>query len=371
MKKGDNPARTTSWYRALGRLHRYTEAMRHMRAGSREREAQGPRAPTPPLTSAVPTDPEVFHARPPTPHPSPIYDIPIIPGHATLTPTHLLEDLLNRIDEEGIDVVGNVRPGTTEDPPPAYDNVEQPPALPRRPPTQLDRPFTYREYMPPTVASSPERPESTGSLVETTYVQMASRTATRGSTATQSSTRQSMETQPRTPQRNGTPPRQPNEPEAGYENLNEPGRYNHPPDERVIPIPQGSPPFRPPMELPTPAYYRDYNNPDVFPAYRLICHSVWYVQVSPDVIICAECATSEHAFCISNRPLSVWRHLHVISREFHHTTMHCGRCYKLLMKTKRAVDCYQCRSTVIDLRGHTERLVYKVLCEIVVPRNIA
>lgn len=364
MKRSGTPKRGTYWYRALGRLHRYTENMRHLRAGSGERNEQGPRASAPPLTTAGPTDPEVFNARRPTPHPSPVYDMPTLP--ATITPTHLLE-ILNRIDEEeGLDVVGSVRPGTTEDPPPLYENAIETPEPPARS-TQLDRP-RHIESQPP------ERPESTGSLVESTYVQMASRTATRGSSVTQTSsgTQPSIDTQPRSPpSRSGTRPKLPMEPEAAYEDLNEPGRYNHPLGERVIPIPQGSPPFRPPMELPTPTYYKDYNNPDVFPAYRLICHSVWYVQVSPDVIVCSECATAEHTFCISNRPLSVWRHLHVLSREFHHTTMHCGRCYKLLMVTKRAVDCYQCRSHVIEMRGHTERLVYKVMCEIVVPRNIA
>lgn len=367
MKRINNPKRGTYWYRALGRLHRYTENMRHLRGGSREREEQGPRVSAPPLTTAGPTDPEVFNARRPTPHPSPVYDVPRILSTETITPTHLLEQLLSRIDEEGMDVVGEVQTEITEDHPPTYENATQPPELPVRP-TQLDRPYRHSEYQPP------ERPDSTGSLVESTYVQMASRTATRGSTATQTST----STQPSTDSHSRSPPgsatrprRPPNEPEPGYEGLNEPGRYNHAAGERVIPIPQGSPPLRPPLELPTPTYYRDYNNPDVFPAYRLICHSVWYVQVSPDVIVCPECATAEHTFCVSNRPLSVWRHLHVISREFHHTTMHCGRCYKLLMKTRRAVDCYQCRANVIDMRGHTERLVYKVLCEIVVPRNIA
>lgn len=273
-----------------------------------------------------------------------------------------------------MDVAGSMSPTMPNSPPPAYDNVAQPPALPIRP-TQLDRPYRHLPYQPPASARadqpespSPERPESTGSEVESTYVQMSSIMGTRGSTATHTSSNTS---RPPSPDNSGNRRRPSNEPRAEYDNLNEPGRCNHPPGERVVPIPQGSPPHRPPVELPTPVYYRDYSNPDVYPAYRLICHSVWYVQITQDVIVCAECATAEHTFCVPNRPLSVWRHLHVISREFHHTTMHCGRCYKLLMKTKRAIDCYQCRLQVIEMRHHIERLVYKVLCEIVVPRNIA
>lgn len=359
MRRSGKPQRGTYWYRALGRLHRYTENMRHLRGSPRERTEQDQLTTQPSTTTTGPTDPEVFHARRPTPRPSPPYDIPA--NLATITPTHLLA-LLNQIDEEGTDVVGEVRAGTTEDPPPLYENAVESPVLPPRP-TQLDRPC-------PPLEDPPERPESTGSLVETTYVEMASRAATRGSTIASSDTRPSIDRSP-PPRSRGARPRHPMEPEEGYEELNEPGNYNHALGERVIPIPQGSPPCRPPVEIPTPVYYKDYNNPDVYPAYRLICHSVWYIQVSPEVIVCPECATAEHTFCVSNRPLSVWRHLHVLSREFHHTTMHCGRCYKLLMVTKRAIDCYQCRQHVIEMRGHTERLVYKVMCEVTVPRSIA
>lgn len=348
----------TRWYRALGRLHRYTDTMRHVRRSPRERTEEDRLTMRPPATVTGPTDPEVYNARRPTPRPSPPYEVP---GNLeTITPTHLLA-LLTQIEEEGTDVVGNVRPGTTEDPPPIYENAIETPPLPPRP-TQLDRPCPPEDM--------PERPESTGSLVETTYVQMSSsRAGTRGSTAGSVDTRMSDDRSP--PSRSGTRPRHPVEPEPAYEDLNDPGRHSHTQGERVVPIPQESPPCRPPIEIPTPAYYKDYADPDVFPAYRLICHSVWYVQVSPDVIVCAECATAEHAFCTNNRPLSVWRHLHVLSREFVHTTMHCGRCYKLLITTKRAIDCYQCRQHVIDMRGRTDRLVYKLMCEMTVPRAIA
>lgn len=363
MRSSTKPQRgSTRWYRALGRLHRYTETMRHIRRSPRERTEEDRLAMQPPATATGPTDPEVFNARRPTPRPSPPYDIPA--NLATITPTHLLA-LLNEIDEEeGTDVIGEVRAGTTEDPPPIYENAIESPALPPRP-TQLDRPR-------PPPEDQPERPASTGSLVETTYVEMGSRAATRGSTVGSVDTRISMDQSPTPPRSRGARPRHPMELEHDqrYEELSEPGRHDHVNYERTVPIPQGSPSCRP-IEVPTPAYYKDYANPDVFPAYRLICHSVWYIQVSPEVIVCPECATAEHTFCVTNRPLSVWRHMHVLAREFCHTTMHCGRCYKLLMKTKRAIDCYQCRQQVIDMRGQTERLVYKVMCEITVPRTIA
>lgn len=316
----------------------------------------------PPSTSEGPTDPEVYNARRPTPRPSPPYDVPA--NLQTITPTHLLA-LLHQLDEEGSDVVGDAKAETAEDAdPPAYENVSQLPTLPPRP-TRPDRPCPPPEEIP-------ERPESTGSLVEGTYVEMASRAPTRGSTiGSMPDTRSSFERSPTFP-RSERRPQHPVEldRDQGYEELNEPGTYNHTIGERTVPVPQGSPPCRPPVEIPTPIYYKDYADPDVYPAYRLICHSVWYIQVSPDVIVCPECITAEHGFCVSNRPLAVWRHLHVLAREFCHTTMHCGRCYKLLMKTRRAIDCYQCRRCIIDMKGQTERLVYKMMCEITVPRTI-
>jgi len=156
------------------------------------------------------------------------------------------------------------------------------------------------------------------------------------------------------------------EPKRGYENLEGPHYRNHRYGERA-PIPQGSPPLE--RQYTLPLYYSDYSNPDAMPAYYFICLSAWYVQITPEVIYCKKCATSEHSFCAPNRYGTAWKHLHVISRTFEHTDMHCGRCYKLLIKTRRAIDCYFCRSTVIKHRGHTERLVYKVLCEISVPRT--
>jgi len=327
--------RLQHWYRALGRLHRIA-SMRHLRQPDDDRD-QRASPHTPPLSPA-PTDPEVFAGpsrpstqRPPTPHPSPVYDIPQPSVPSTITPTSdLIRDILSEIgDDPGMDVAGNsdMRPRPTEDaPPPPYQNLKDSPGSP---------------------SSSP------CSLVEGGYINMAPQTATTSSRRTPTSVR--------------VPHREPN---LSFEGMADPLNYTHRSGERVIPIPQGSPPLRPPVNRPVPAYYRDYINPDVFPAYFLICHYAWYVQISADIIICAACATSEHTFCIINRPMAVWRHLHVISRTFEHTSMHCGRCYKLLINTRRAIDCYDCRQRVIETRGRTERLVYKVICETCVPRGI-
>jgi len=349
MRREDSqpPRRLQQWYRALGRLHRRTlPGMRHLQQTENNRSS-GPYSMTPPLSEARevgPTDPEVYDGsprqpapRPPTPRPQQprpeeIYDIPQTPVPSTITPTSdLLRDILSEIgDDPGIDVVGSVRPPPSSNtPPPAYQDLRE----------------------------SPESPDSSPrSLDDGGYIDMASNVAT-----ARSSSYHQTPTSTRVPHR---------EPNVAFEGLGDPLHYNHGLGERTIPIPQGSPPLRPPVNLPIPTYYREYTNPDVFPAYFLICHYAWYVQITPDIVICAECATSEHTFCIFNRPTAVWRHLHIISRTFEHTSMHCGRCYKLLINTRRAVNCYDCRLRVIETRGRTERLVYKVLCETCVPRGV-
>jgi len=161
--------RLQQWYRALGRLHRIT-SMRHLRRPDDDRD-QGASPHTPPL-SPGPTDPEVFAGpsrpqtqRPPTPHPQPIYDIPQPSVPSTITPTSdLIRDILSEIgDDPGVDVVGDVRPQTTENtPPPPYQNLKD----------------------------SPESPDSSPcSLVEGGYINMAPQTATTSSRRTPTSTR--------------------------------------------------------------------------------------------------------------------------------------------------------------------------------------
>lgn len=278
-----------------------------------------------------PTDPAVYQStrRPPSPYP-PVYDLPrpvTVPlGNTTTTMTsNLIRDILDAEFEEE-DPVGDTRP-------------------------RLDSP-PYANATADAATSPPPGNE---------YVEMASNAATRmsGSDAPHSigSTRAAEAQFSR-------------EPVSGYDNLAEPRQRNHPLGERVIPIPQGSPPIERPRQVPIPVYFRDYFHPDVLPAYTFICHSTWYAQASADVIMCSECVTEEHSFCAYNRAATVWRHLHIISRTFEHTQMHCGRCYKLLMKTQRAIDCYQCRLAVIEHRGRIERLTYKVLCETAVPRGV-
>lgn len=90
-----------------------------------------------------------------------------------------------------------------------------------------------------------------------------------------------------------------------------------------------------PREIVLPHYFRDYCNPDILPAYSLICLSTWYAQISTNIIMCAECATSEHSFCVRFGTPTIWRHLHAISRIFEHTGLHCGRCYKLFTRNAK------------------------------------
>jgi len=363
MQKEDNrpPKRLQQWYRALGRLHRTTlPGMRHLLHSEDDIDRSAGPSSLPPLLEARevgPTDPEVYAGpprspapRPPTPHPQPsrseaIYDVPQTPVPSTITPTSdLIRDILSEIgDHPGTDVVGDVPlPQSGNTPPPSYQDLRESPESPDSSPCSLTR----------------------GGYDERGYVSMASNTANM-----RSSPRRSTPTSTRVPHREQIRIPHP-EPNLAYEGLGDPLHYNHRLGERPVPIPQGSPPLRPPANLPIPIYYREYTNPDVFPAYFLICHYAWFVQVTPDVVMCAECATSEHTFCIFNRPTAVWRHIHIISRTFEHTDMHCGRCYRLLMNTRRAVDCYDCRLRVIETRGRTEHLVYKVLCETCVPRGV-
>jgi len=244
MQEEDYPLskRLQPWYRALGRLHRRTlPGMRHLRQEDDIDRSSGPRSLTPPQPEARdvgPTDPEVYAGpsrppRPPTPRPrltrlEEIYDEPRTSVPSTITPTSdLLREILSEIGENpGVDVVGDVRPPPGNTPPPSYNDLRESPESP---------------------ASSP------CSLVEGGYISMASNVAT-----TRSSPRNVPPTSVRVPQRDL---------ESAYEGLSDPLQYNHALGERIIPIPQGSPPLRPPLTVPTPVYYRDYSNPNAFPAY--------------------------------------------------------------------------------------------------------
>ncbi|KAL6253811.1 hypothetical protein P5V15_015636 [Pogonomyrmex californicus] len=89
--------------------------------------------------------------------------------------------------------------------------------------------------------------------------------------------------------------------ERTYDDLEPPQRNEHPVSERGIPIPQSSPPLGRSHSVLVPPYYRNYLNLNSMPAYKLYCLSAWYVQISDNVILCANCATSEHTFCVPNR----------------------------------------------------------------------
>jgi hypothetical protein len=336
------------WHRILGRLQRRVSLLMHSHGN--------PSGDNRPLETCLtipeeevgidigpmdvgPTDPEVYRARAriTTPPPERIYAVPQELTPAAVAPTDtLLHRILQDIEDDmGVDVVGDVRPSGSDAPPPTYANA--------------------------VAAAAPSRPPSPAcSEVENTYVDMRAGTQ-RG--------RVGPRTPPagtsRPPPSSGAIPRQGN----AYNSLEDPQRYVHAITEGVR-IPQGSPPMRATRDVPLPAYYRDYLHPDAFPSYSLICMYAWYVQVTRDVIMCKRCVTDEHTFCIFNRPRAVWRHIHIISRTFQHTDLHCCRCYKLLLKTRRAIDCYTCRQNIIDLRGKFGDLNYKIICDTTVPRGI-
>lgn len=161
-----------------------------------------------------------------------------------------------------------------------------------------------------------------------------------------------------------TPRMSPTEPST-YENITR--RSNGEP--LISHIPQGSP--EPRSLVTVPMYFRDYTCRLAMPAYSFICHSAWFVQVGNLMILCSGCATADHSFCLPNRPRTVWRSLHLISREYRYTDMHCGRCYRLIMQTRRAIDCYACRIYVIGHNDTMANLSHVVLCDTTVPGGAA
>lgn len=146
------------------------------------------------------------------------------------------------------------------------------------------------------------------------------------------------------------------------------GRSPHSPMHRHLRyIPQGSPPNTH-TNRQVPLYYRDCIDPRVAPSYNFICHSAWYVQLDEDYILCNNCITSE-LFCMATQRSIVWKHIHLIARNYYHTTLHCGNCYKLLLKTRRSTECLHCRSYVLTNYSNIERVVYNVLCDLILPYN--
>ena len=291
----------------------------------------------PPDDTVGPTDPEVFARpqRPPTPTPrQPTYDVPrmsLESVEAAITPgtIGLIDDVLAEINRESDDF----------SPESGSDHITLP-DMSRPPPSHAE-------------VSSTRMSEDHG------YVEMSSLEAEAGSS-------RGPPASPISPTDRGSFPRNPS---SAYDNVSEPSYRHHIIGERAIPVPQRSPPpIRPPMPVPTPVYYRDYANPYARGAYKLICHSAWFVQAG-ELSLCPECATSEHTFCIQNRVNAAWRQVHIISRTFVHTDLHCGRCYKLLMRTRRAIDCFTCRMMIIEMQGRTAHLTYRILCEAIIPRG--
>lgn len=335
MRRPEGTEENQRWHRLLGRLHRTAESYSYVMRRSYRRPTVGRgQFPIPTGMDVGPTDPEVFRAqgRPPTPRPTENeYETPR-PATAQPRARDLLQELLTELGED-----------VTTD----ADHIQHP----QRSLESLDdlRPA----HVTVTVRPREPSPRNSPPAQEPAYVEMDQGTPTGG---------------------RATPP-EPSQstshdnPGYGYENLDEPQHRSHVPSERVIAIPQGSPPLTPPRQVSVPPYYRDYAHPSVAPAYHLVCHYAWFVQVTRDLIICDRCATDEHVFCSFNRPRAVWRHLHVLSRAFVHTSMHCGRCYRLMINTRRAIDCYTCRYDVIQTYENINRFTYRVVCETTIPRT--
>lgn len=313
--------------------------------------------------STGPTDPEVYMARRPTPPPDHTYELPRQNIPAVITPTsQLIRDILDEIEqeeEEGMDVAEGLDPTTQ----PTYAND-----------TPLSVKKDDNEYIEMAAGRIQDHTEPASANNATTR---PPRLISDGEEIYSATTSANSSMLPPTPGSAPASPTTPNErplegpPEpdqvapTNIYDLVPPARPRvHTPSEYTRrPIPQGSPPVPLPRNVPAPAYYRDYLHYEAMSAYYLICHSCWYVQLDDIMVICAECATAEHTFCINDRPNLTWCQFHLISRNFMHTTMHCGRCYKLLLTTRRAIDCYSCRIYVINHSQSIERLTYKLLCD--------
>lgn len=364
------------WQRILGRLHRIAEHLvleermqrRHESSGDYSPRYRDPRHLPPgidigPGMDTAPTDPEVYRARRPTPPPEHLYELPQADIPPTITPTSdLIREILDEIDQdEGSDVAGSSEPPHQHQHPPNTANSED------------NQPPSYEN-----ATSSNPGPSTSG------YVMMAPRQQLVASVGGTPRPRHPLPGERPTPEsqtssmipptptsRPPTPedPRFEEPPAQEYDELPAPRpRYHR--EQAFQPIPQGSPPLHRPREVYVPHYYREYLHCNALPAYYLICHSAWYVQIDNSLILCRDCATSEHVFCATNRPRTVWRHLHLLSRNLMHTTLHCGRCYNLLLRTRRAIDCYTCRIYVINHYHSIERVSYKLICDTTVPYNI-
>lgn len=290
-----------------------------------------------------PTDPEVYTAAPRQPTPLPGRHMPPVP-----TPTSdILREILDVIDRnpaQAVEMARAIDTAATTATTSGYINVMPGPAETTNSYVEMRPTMTVVPTRPPPELVSRPLPE-----IPTQNVPPPSQTS-------------SMAPSPASPPRLADVQEMEAPPTQHYDELPPPSATRHQYAERR-PIPQGSPVLARPREAMVPLYYRDYLTYEAIPAYHFICHSSWYVQATEQMIFCPECATAEHALCAANRSRATWRHIHVIARNFHHTTLHCGRCYKLVLRTKRAIDCYHCRKYIIENYRQIQRLVYHVLCD--------
>lgn len=361
------------WERIFGRLHRISTIAEQFAANIRMPlpfiPEEPPRRIDPRMTShgtdvagnrnsVGPTDPEVYAARRPTPPLVHIYEMPKQNVPDTMTPTsQLIRDLFDEFGQEeacGVDTVGSSSQ-------PTYANDTPPMSVKK----------DDSGYVDMTAGRARNNAEAANEATAGSRHPVPNEEAQSATTSANSSViLPTPEESPASPspeneQPSEGPPEPDQVPPTNIYDILPPSRpREHRPSEYARrPIPQGSPPLPLPRDVPVPTYYRDYFHYEVMAAYHLICHSCWYVQLDDIMVICAECATAEHTFCINDRPNLTWRQFHLISRNFMHTTMHCGRCYRLLIKTRRAIDCYTCRIYVINHSQSIERLTYRLLCD--------
>lgn len=379
-----------AWKRVLGRLQRINITSPIMRRASKERSpAEEHRT--------SPTDPEVYNSRSPTPidpvenncgkhcnhYARPINirylnEQPKAPTTSRATETVTSQVVRKAIEELNNDVLEEVLENIEE----AFgDDIELDEALkecqsPTRPDSrQGNAEIPSYDYVRPSYVATPAVSSTTES--PTGYVTMhPSSSQGLGTTpkqrrpqplpesAARPTSARSLLAEPSTSPRETS--RSPDLRRA-YENT-QPRMIGHTPYELPHAIPQGSPP-NVSSNRQVPLQYREYADPRIAPAYSFICHSAWYIQLDEDYVICETCATSEHLFCVPDRRIIMWKHLHFISRNFYHTTLHCGRCYKLLFQTRRAIECAYCRSYIMNHYTNIERVIYHVLCDLSLPYN--
>lgn len=248
------------WTRIFGRLRRMSDrAMDNLTFNHRSRDSSNllEQNTESDMDQGVgPSDPQVYHSRPPTPRdPQPYREEPITPVVQTIQRiigSLQPPEIQTAIDASPVDSVvptlENSQPGISEtvNDTTTYDYVPMRPCRPQQP-----LPSNLQENGGPTTGPS-RPPQAVPSLGRSSGAR--------------------------------------NRVAWSY-------RLHNPSELRRAFIPQGSPPLEHPPAVPPQPYYRDYLDPRAAPAYRLVCHSVWYTQVGETLSLCHECVMAEHAYC--------------------------------------------------------------------------